>query len=204
MYVSMVIGRYNNSGDLPRGFVWDENGVKICTYRFSILIEKIYALRERNGGDLAPEWIERVADDLCDKYKIQKCPPKPANQPVRKIRLGDISRFLKTVKNWMASGGVPVDPSEANRRAEICSKCPMNVDVSGCLACKKLVSSLFPSLKGLTTDHDAELEGCAGCGCQLKMKVWLPFEVLPDGLEDAEMYHEDCWIRKELLASEAQ
>ena len=201
----MIIGRYNAGGDLPRYFVWDEQGTPIRVATFSMLIERIYKVRNKIGGDLAPMWIERVADDLCDKYKIQKCSSNRDDViAVRKIRGGDVARFVYTVKNWILKGGKPVDSQEAERRAEICASCPMNVPVAGCTACRRLASSLFPSLKDHSTAFDAELKGCGGCGCDLKLKVWLPFEVLPDGTEDAGMYDEACWIRLELESRERE
>jgi hypothetical protein len=100
------------------------------------------------------------------------------------------------------SGGPLVSPAEANRRAAICSNCPMNVKFAKpctgiCAELKDLVSSI---INNQGTPHDANLNSCQICGCFLQAAVWLPNEITvpPLSAEQRQKFQEaktalGCW-----------
>ena len=199
--VVVIIGRYNASRDLPRGFIWQEGDVEIHAQEWFSLVQQVGSARTKYGGDLAPGWELRVADDLCTNYTITGCGPKREVEQ-RSIHANDVFIFLKVVKAWVKSGGVIVSQEEADRRSEICSRCPKNVEVKGCNVCKNIIPHMFPSLaKKRSSLHD-QIDGCGVCGCQLKLKVWIPAEVLTPSTSDPYAFPEECWVRQEVLASE--
>jgi hypothetical protein len=108
-----------------------------------------------------------------------------------KWRASEVMRFLKTIWNWGTAEGFNFVPmEEAERRAAICAKCPMNTRVSGCLGCTG-VAALIRRIQGdHKTSQDPKLNACNVCGCELKVKVLVPTEVIDNrGLE----YPEWCW-----------
>lgn len=143
---------------------------------------------------MSPGWEERIGDDLCYKYELQDCGAKRSSN-VRRVNMGDISRFAATLRGWAKSGMTPVNQEIADKRAETCAKCPYNVEVTGCSMCKKMVKTLFPALKDKRTTSHESLQSCSGCGCVLRYKVYMPADALPPSTNKPELYHEDCWVR---------
>jgi hypothetical protein len=96
---------------------------------------------------------------------------------------------------WLWSGARPVDRFLAGERASRCGNCPMNVagrvgfasSVGGVIAKMMGLRSPKPSLAG-------RLGTCSGCGCNLRLKVWVPLR----GTEDTSRLHKCCWVRQEL------
>lgn len=116
--------------------------------------------------------------------------------------------FFKTVKsftqflwNWKLGGSQLVDQNTANLRAQICSSCHNNQAMGeigkGCGTCNKMGSRVLDGIRdeiisGNRTTADGYLKGCAICGCDLKISVWIPNNVLLSK-EDANAYPEFCW-----------
>ena len=95
------------------------------------------------------------------------------------LGLADVIRFSKTLFDAMI-GGEKVTQDEANRRAQICSTCPYNVQPDGCMGCnsrllKEAVSSLSRAGK---TPYDGQLMSCRFCGCFINSMVWFPISTL--------------------------
>jgi hypothetical protein len=119
------------------------------------------------------------------------------NRPRVSTSIGwdDVARGLETFKDWVRSGFAKVDQSEAERRAEICTRCFMNVQVQGCSGCMKLVAEVSGKLK---TESDSALKSCAVCKCFLKVKVHFPLQLLLDNEDEKlqSIYPEHCWLKK--------
>ena len=121
------------------------------------------------------------------------CPELRTTSPARVATgLSDVVAFLDfALKNGFAQ----VPQEEAERRAQICAMCPMNVPVSGCTACgitRLLVDKASAVLAGRTTSLDSKLHACAACGCQLKAKVHLDIKTPYRG----DNFPAYCWQRK--------
>lgn len=112
----------------------------------------------------------------------------------------------KSLTSWALTaltGESPyVDASEAERRAEICSKCFMNQKARTCLSCGfgDLVRGLISSTSGPDgTRYDAAIHVCTVCGCLLTKKVHLKKEVINRWASDKQRHAYDeipnCWMK---------
>lgn len=126
-----------------------------------------------------------------------------------KINIARIQNFLNTTYNWVADGGEPVETEEAIRRSAICATCEFNRQdgargrCPGCFA-RGAVLALFGyrSGSGVNTKfhdellpmsdnpHNGELTYCNKCGCDLKLKVFIPKHVIEN--KDV-VYPSWCW-----------
>lgn len=96
---------------------------------------------------------------------------------------------------WIGDGAHPVDQSTAERRAEICARCPQNVRR------KKVESKLAEGIRigeearsglALRTSRDHELKVCESCGCYLPLKVWVPIQNQTEA-----NFPDNCWVPTE-------
>jgi len=123
---------------------------------------------------------------------------------MEKISFQTIYSFFNTTMRFLMSGGKTVETEEAIRRSNICMECPFNNGkirgkCPNCFA-RKAVSFVFgtrkptdkPKIPFDDNPHTPFLYGCEQCGCDLRVKVWLPLEILRD---DKEKYPEWCWMR---------
>jgi len=114
----------------------------------------------------------------------------------RVVRLGDVLHGLTTgskwMANWIATGKKHVPQEEAQRRANICLRCPYNVELGGCSGCVDFVGKLTSRIGGLTVEGISNMKACAICACSLPALVWVPMEALDEenGLPSF------CWKRK--------
>jgi hypothetical protein len=117
-----------------------------------------------------------------------------------KWRASEIMRFLKTIWDWGTMKGFNFVPmEEAERRAAICAGCPMNTPVSGCLGCTGVAAAIRRIQGNHKTSQDRLLNACNVCGCELKVKVLVPEDVIDNrGLD----YPEWCWQRADVTTPE--
>lgn len=115
-----------------------------------------------------------------------------------------INTARKIRRDWLGEGGVPVPLEQAQARADICRTCPQNYrglwlwSTATALAIAhqmRELDKLDRHVKG-----EAELNVCEPCGCQLKLKVHVPFHHLYRHTNDETFakYPDFCWQRKEL------
>lgn len=110
-----------------------------------------------------------------------------------KITAIQIRRFLGSVALWALKGFKTVDQAEADRRAAICARCPSNKRVAGCLSCGG-IRKMVDRLKGdRSTPFDNDLHACEECGCELKVKVWLPLDAVDN---TGVTFPDHCWNEK--------
>lgn len=131
----------------------------------------------------------------------------------KRITITRIHNFLSTMANWLLDGGEPVPTEEAIRRSEICKGCEFNRPdgIKGrCPSCyaRKAVLYLFGYREGSGSrvkhhpekvpmsenPHNGDLTYCGKCGCDLKLKVFVPLGVIENEGVD---YPEWCWQRTE-------
>lgn len=140
---------------------------------------------------------EAMQDQLCRTLPPGWCnyddPKRP--RPSTGLGWGDIAAGIKTFGDWIAKGAQYVGQAEADRRAEICTRCYLNVNVEGCGACHKVIAEVTKDKK---TKFDYALRACAACKCLLRAKVHFPLQTLLDNesREVQEMYPEHCWLKK--------
>jgi len=116
-------------------------------------------------------------------------------RPSTSLEWNDVVNGLKTFARWIAEGCSYVLQSEADRRAEICSRCYLNTNVQGCTACQKAVDEV---VRDKRTKFDSVLKACAVCKCMLRAKVHFPMSTLDTDDETVQaMYPGHCWQNKQ-------
>lgn len=179
------------------------------------------ALAKKNNWSLN---YATVADEV-DSYNTAICmahgwtqfiasptgPFLPASRSPLLSRLasaaGSVNRVaagVRTLLDWLGSGGRPVDSLEAEQRASICGACPLNKAGDWKSYFTQPVSreiGLQLEMKhklNLKTSKDDVLNICTGCDCPLKLKVWTPMEhILKFTTEETKKRLDArCWILK--------
>lgn len=100
-------------------------------------------------------------------------------------------RGMLRLAAWITSGRERVHTSLAEQRAAICRHCPMNWKHG-----RRLSTAAFAWVfRFRRTRAHKELGTCMGCGCDLRIKVWVPLTTAdkPDPC-----MVDYCWVRKEL------
>lgn len=187
----MKFGHYNASIISGR-LSFEDDGVLFEARSFVDLIKRVSDHRLEHGGDLASGWQHRLGTAYCKQNTdCKSCTNYPAD-PVRHLNIGDMKLFFKTVNDWVKSGESFCPQEEAERRAKICSACPLNAEIKGCVGCYRLVEKIGKVLGQKSTGYDKDLNGCLACGCNLKVKVWIPSSVVAGTLDESSL-PSHCW-----------
>lgn len=122
----------------------------------------------------------------------------------RLSRLQQFNQGRKILHNWLGDGGNPVPKEQAQHRASVCISCPMNY--KGAWIWQMATAIAIGSQMRLRETMKISLEGedeigvCEVCGCQLKLKVHVPFMHIyrhtPE--EQFAKFPDECWQRQEL------
>lgn len=137
-----------------------------------------------------------MQDQMCKTLPPGWCNYDDPNRPRPSVSLGwgDVLGGIAVFARWISGGAKYVDQEEADRRAQICSRCYLNVNVDGCGACHAAVAEVTKDRK---TKYDFTLRACAACKCLLKAKVHFPIETLDtENLSVQELYPDFCWLKK--------
>lgn len=137
-----------------------------------------------------PDLPQQVENALCERIRIG-C--TPCNKVKQTLGFGAIVRWVRAMYAFATQGKFElVSQEEAERRADICSRCPMQISTSGCWGCKG-IAGMLPAIAGARkTSFDGQLKACGVCGCYNAVAVHLPVEV--QGSESLE-FPEWCWKR---------
>lgn len=143
------------------------------------------------------------------KKKLNSVSNNHNGQPILKglaAGLAVVKKWAKGVvvlSDWLGSGGIPASRKVAQRRADICLKCPLN-DTGEWSFSDEAASKIKAQLEAkkqlnLTTKGEEGLGHCSACGCNLALKVNVPLDfILPHtDPEVMEKLHSDCWIKNE-------
>jgi hypothetical protein len=109
---------------------------------------------------------------------------------------GDVANALTTFSTWLSHGAKFVDKAESERRALICSRCHLNVNVSGCSNCHKLVQEVIGQR---SSKYDYALKACGICHCMLRAKIHFEINDLAKDLhKHKDMYLQvpHCWMNE--------
>lgn len=126
--------------------------------------------------------------EMCEQNSNLEC--REAGEPERRLTLEDVRRFGSTVKEWLAQGGKFVDKQEAERRAAICIKCHENRPIGICWGCHDALRWIGERVGWPQTSVDSQLQGCAVCGCLLRLKTQMPLGVIDNGTAN---FPSHCW-----------
>lgn len=147
-------------------------------------------------------------DEYCDsgEKKTSFAMELPASGP--KARGARLVRGLlekleaaPVLADWLGDGMEPVEQELADARSSICRRCPLNLEgnwldrITGGIA--DLIRDQMSAKNSLALHVDGEdaLHTCDACGCDLKLKVWVPLKHIKAAGEAD--YHPLCWIRSE-------
>ena len=179
--------------DVPPGGFWCEcpgTDKAVLAGDFSELVENCALHLESLGQVPPPNLSFLVQDSLC-----RRLPGYPFCEPCSRVKqvvtFASIIRWVHAMWSFATKHGCKcVEQEAAERRAEICAACPLQVDASGCWGCKG-IAGMIPIIIGKrSTSRDAQLKACGKCGCFNSVSVHLPLDVQgSDGIE----FPDWCW-----------
>lgn len=151
----------------------------------------------RIGNNLPPIDMAIAEDQLCGTLPPDRCSYEVGDaQPVNiTFSFSDVSSWIKAVVTRFTSGAEFVEQAEAERRAEICVRCPLNTQVSsGCGGgCEKLAEMLTPGMNKRRSKWDEKLKSCGICHCFNKIAIHFPLDVLRESSINHAAYPDYCW-----------
>lgn len=109
----------------------------------------------------------------------------------------------RILHDWIGQGGTAVEKEQAQKRADVCLKCPMN---DTAWEPTKIMGDVIRQQVELKNDLQMRVEGekslgtCSACLCALRLKVWVPLSYLTKYAkeDDINRYDSNCWVRSEL------
>lgn len=160
-------------------------------------IKQEYEHRKGNGMDVPPNLRQIMEEQLCSTLPAGWCEEFDPNriEPLTRMHRGDVLEGMKVFAKWAVQKAPYVSQVEAERRADICSRCHLNVQVLGCSSCHAIADELT---KKVSTSKDGNLIACAVCKCLLRAKVWFPLPILEtvDNEWKQKTYPKFCWLKK--------
>lgn len=182
----------------PDGFRYThpEDGYLSHGWTYDAWVEVAHKHYSANKQPSPPDLETRMQEQLCKTLPPGWCLYDDPNRPRPSVSLGwnDMARGVEVFTRWTIGGRKTVPQEEAERRAEICSRCYLNVNVQGCSACQQAVAAIVGDR---VTKADHALRSCAVCKCFLRAKVHFPKDLL-DTESNAvqEQYPEFCWMKE--------
>lgn len=181
-----------NVHECPPGgwhYVQPESGRVFESYDYSTWINQIRDHRLANGYPISADWELELQNDLCRRHPEWGnvvCHRLDGKSFPRRLSFSATLSFLNMLGQWVKKGAHFVTQEEAERRANICATCPMNVPIAfGCAVCYSQVQEVIAWLGGQTkTERDDQLGICGICSCSLKPSVHFPLEAQQANLTD--------------------
>lgn len=167
-----------------------DTGLEYSETSKKTLISRIKAYRSQNKL----EEIEFL-DDVLENYwcalqeNVGRCSPIATQRGVTGYLKGGVSLLRNVTYSLYTS------QEEAERRAEICNKCPHNVFPNKTKFMAWIDNLAYHALGGRETSKDKNLGQCELCTCPLRVKVHMGGDlgVTPDLLKVLPEY---CWQKK--------
>lgn len=99
-------------------------------------------------------------------------------------------------------GGNVVDQNEINRRAAICTNCPLKGQISGCMGCglAAKITNFVNTVKGLwgasyNIPNDLKKNHCQACGCSLAMMLPAELQDFTEKERTNKLRPNFCWVK---------
>jgi hypothetical protein len=183
---------YARKTDVPAGDWWvNWEGRVVRGGDWGDLVSNCQKVTVELGRVPPPDLPMRIENALCSRLAGDpNCVPC-SHVASQSVNFGSIVRWVRAMYSFATQGGFQlVDQEEAERRAEICAKCPMQVSTSGCWGCKG-IAGMLPAIAGARkTPYDGQLKACGVCGCYNAVSVHLPKDVQEaEGLN----FPDWCW-----------
>lgn len=192
----------------PGGYVYTqpETGEVFDGRSLGGTVQLVFMHRQANGlpRPNTMDVSDDIQDQICKRVGHEWCEHMKVGQWGFSVGWDTIQSGTKALMAWAVAavkGENPyVDQAEADRRAEICSKCWANKIIPGCAGCGLMdqVRKMLVEAKGeRSTRYDDKLAACLVCGCANAAQVWVKPELLSGAMSDRqrEAYAEipDCW-----------
>jgi hypothetical protein len=211
----MTLQRLTKTDCVPPGgfrFVVPETGYRIENkHTKEELMEAVRAHYAANGIMVPSNWRELVIDQLCQRLPAGWCNYDDGSEasgvtPVLSFEniLKGITSLSSLAVNAAKGEEVFVSQDEAERRAEICSRCHFNMNASFCMGCggARVILDMVGKVKGeRTTSMDHMLQNCGVCGCRNDAIVHVKKNILLKG-ESSDTTNKRpswCWLKSDNL-----
>jgi hypothetical protein len=182
---------YKDKTKVPSGgwrVTWE--GQNVTGGDWDDLVSNCHHLTVRIGKVPPPELSRQIENALCSRLAgDSNC--IPCTKAKQTLGFSAIVRWVKAMYHFARENKfVLVPQEEAERRAEICAKCPLQISTSGCWGCKG-IAGMLPHIAGARkTSYDPQLKACGVCGCYNAVSVHLPVDAQQDATLD---FPEYCW-----------
>ena len=122
------------------------------------------------------------------------------------MTIPEMAHGAYVLTKWVGSGHLPVPAWKAVRRALVCEKCENNRSATGwkdrvTAEAAKTVKAIFKYKDNahLKVPNEDKIGVCSACDCPLKLKVWIPLDVIWDNTPETELakFAKGCWILEE-------
>lgn len=196
-----VTARLINKQRIPYGgkfnYVDPDTGHELWAVTWENLIHQATAHRRANNLPIGLGFEDRIEEQCCLDLPEECTDPDPSIPKKTQLTLWDVVRGSQVMMSFVANGSQIVDRAEAERRAEICTKCVYNsafLKPCGgiCAELKNVVSSIIDH-QG--TRFDAQLKSCNICSCFLQASIWLRLEDQCKGVTD-EMRQQFSYVKE--------
>ena len=160
----------------PNGYryVFPEDGFTAHAWTYVDWINE--ALNHAHANNLPNPDPSKMEEQFCMTLPPGWCTYDAPNRTSIVLEWKDVLSAAQKFGSWLAGGLSIVPQEQALRRAEICSRCFLNVPMTGCSVCQATVHKVAGQLP--KTKFDPHLRSCAVCHCVLRMKIWFPKEIL--------------------------
>lgn len=172
----------------PGGFkyVQAETNATITAPSMQELLLNVRNHRFANNLPIPLEWKQEIEHKLCETLPPGLCrhvpgtrdiPLPPAHRPLSVV---EAITGAKIIGSWLFKGFQKISQAEADARSKICAACPFNQPAEGCTTCasnamREAVEGVLGKSQTIAHDH---LQTCQVCGCNLKVAVWCPKELI--------------------------
>lgn len=178
-------------------FVHPVSGAKLGARNWNNLIKEIKNHHKAMNYPIGLNFEQWVEAQICQSQpnECENCTESGNRIRVDPLSYDTVLRGTNVLVHLMAQKalhmvGLADDPlvnqEEAERRSEICVKCPYNVSYRkpcryDCGPLKAMVALVKGSR---TTNHEGALQSCAVCGCAAAAHVWVVLPLLAKGLNE--------------------
>ena len=154
-------------------------GVRSSAVHWDHLVSKVRDERKANGAPIGLELEDEIEAWACLSHPDEVQVVDPRMPKLRSFNLDDVIRGTQVLAAFKLAGSPLVSQQEANRRAAVCAKCPLNVSYSqSCSICGKIEAVVMSVVGNVSTPSNQQLYSCAICSCALKAAVHLPNSIL--------------------------
>lgn len=116
------------------------------------------------------------------------------------------AKGVQILESWLGAGGAPVADELADKRANVCIECPLNVEPNWWGRVKNAIASAIKdhlrvkSNLGFRVENEDGLSMCKVCGCCNALAVWTPIEHIKShtSTEQFVKFPTACWKRNEI------